>query len=148
MSDRTDPAARPNQDGPWPPVTDTSRIYDHGQPWCAHAEAHPDRHGGYSDPHDHPAAECRGLKHHLEDARERLEGAPVNVTAYLAALSRFGQPRDARPPGSAQVVIEQQRADGADPVRRMSVTAAEALRLARILDHRADVLLFVQPPAA
>ena len=148
MSDRTDPPARPDPGAPRPPVTDIARIYAYGQPWCVHAEAHPDRHGGYPDPHHHPAAECRELEHHLDHARERLEGAPVEVTAYLAAPFRFGQSRDNRPPGSARVVIEQQRADGADRVHRMSVTAAEALRLARILDHLADELLFVQRPAA
>ena len=59
MSDRIDPSSWPSPRGPWPQVSDLSRLYDHGQPWCVNAAAHPDLNDGYPDPDRHlPWHEC------------------------------------------------------------------------------------------
>lgn len=47
MSDRIDPPHWPSQRGPWPAVSDASRLFDHGWPWCVNAAGHPDPDGGY-----------------------------------------------------------------------------------------------------
>ena len=53
MTNRIDPSEWPSRRGPWPEGSDPSRLYDHAQPWCANAAAHPDEHDGYPDPNAH-----------------------------------------------------------------------------------------------
>jgi hypothetical protein len=99
MSARIDPPTSDIEQGPWPQVSDASRLYDHGQPWRMNAAAHPDNHDGYPDAERHvPWHECHGRELFIDGARRDLDGAPVGVTVYIAAPFRFGQPRDEAPP--------------------------------------------------
>jgi len=68
----------------------------------------------------------------------------VGVTACLASPLRLGQRRDNRPDVSTQVVIDRWVTDGGDLARGSTVSDAEALRLAGVLIHLADELLFAQ----
>ena len=139
MTDRSDSASRP-----WPEVSDLSRLYDHGQPWCANAVAHPDRNDGYPDPQRHlPWHECRSREAYLDDACRAVHGDELGLCVYLAAPFRFGQPRTAAEPFAARVVIETWQPDADEPSQRISVSAGSALRLARVLIHLVDELTFV-----
>src|ERR671931_910880 len=99
MSDRIDPTNDHVERGPWPPVDDRSRLFDHGWPWCVNSAAHPDPEGGYPDPHRHvPWPECRGAEMFVDGVCRDLHGEPVGVSVYSAAPFRFGEPRaDASP---------------------------------------------------
>ncbi|HZC51168.1 MAG TPA: hypothetical protein VE441_01535 [Mycobacterium sp.] len=144
MSDRSDPSSWPCPRGPWPEVTDLSRLYDHGQPWCVNARAHPDRNHGYPDPNHHlPWHECRSDEIAIDDARRNIDGNQVGLTVYLAAAFRFGQPRDTTDPPSTRIVIETWRPDTDEPSQRVSLNPGSALRLARILARLVDELTFV-----
>ena len=142
MSDRIDPPDAVFEQGPWPPVSDPGRLFDHGWPWCVNAAGHPDPDGGYPNPERHlPAYECHSRVCFVDGVRRDLNGEPLVVSVYNAAPFRFGQPRDERPPASPRVVLEtwtseDERAD------RFSLTPAEALHLARILVRCADELTF------
>jgi hypothetical protein len=147
MSDRIDPPTGDFEQGPWPQVSDLSRLYDHGQPWCVNAPAHPDRDGGYPDPERHlPWHECHSDAAFVDGVRRDLAGEPVGVSVYNAAPFRFGELRDDEPPAVPRVVLETWTSDVA-PSHRVSLTAGEALRLARILMRCADELTFVQRAA-
>jgi hypothetical protein len=65
MPDRTDPANWPSIRGPWHEVTDISRLYDFGMPWCVHAARHPDSGWRRLPGHEHPSngrvPHCRPL---------------------------------------------------------------------------------------
>jgi hypothetical protein len=78
--------------------------------------------------------------------RRDLDGEPAVVSVYQAAPFRFGQLRDDAPPSAPRVVIETWTS-GDEPAQRVSLTAGEALRLARILTHCADELTFTQRAA-
>lgn len=75
-----------------------------------------------------------------------LDGESVGVSVYIAALFRFGEPRDDKSPAAPRVVLETWTGDG-EPSQRVSLTAGEALRLARILVRCADELTFVRRAA-
>ena len=49
MPDRVDPSKKAFRRGPWPVVTDLSRIYDDGQPWWVNLAGHSDHDGDYPD---------------------------------------------------------------------------------------------------
>jgi hypothetical protein len=120
MSDRIDPPCDHVERGPWPHVDDSSRLFDHGWPWCINAAAHPDPDGGYPDPERHrPCHECRSRESFVEDVRRDLDGEPIGVSVYNAAPFRFGQPRDDTPPAAPRVVLETWTAD--DELRSESV---------------------------
>ena len=53
MPDRVDPPNQGFRRGRWPEVTDLSRIYDHGQPWCVNVAGHSDHNGDYPDARRH-----------------------------------------------------------------------------------------------
>jgi hypothetical protein len=147
MSDRIDPPNDHLARGPWPPVSDLSRLHDHGWPWCTNAAGHPDRTGGYPDPQRHlPWHECHGPAAFLDGACRDLAGEPLGVRAYNAAPFRFGELREEVPPAQPRVVVETWTSGDKSSVR-VSLTAGEALRLARILVRCADDLTFVQRAA-
>jgi hypothetical protein len=68
------------------------------------------------------------------------------VSVYNAAPFQFGKPREDAPPATPRVVLETWTSDE-EPSHRVSLTAGEALRLARILVRCADELTFVQRAA-
>jgi hypothetical protein len=144
MSDRIDPPDDGFEHGPWPPVSDPGRLFDHGWPWCVNATGHPDREGGYPDPHRHlPAHECHSRAAFLVGVRRDMEGEPIGVSVYNAAPFRFGQLRDEAEPASPRVVLEAWTGDG-QTVQRISLPPGEALRLARILTRCVDELTFTK----
>ena len=53
MPDRVDPPNQGFRRGRWPEVTELSRIYDHGQPWCVNVAGHSDHNGDYPDAQRH-----------------------------------------------------------------------------------------------
>jgi hypothetical protein len=143
MSDRIDPADWPSPRGPWPEVTDNSRLYDHGRAWCVNAHAHPDPNDGYPDRDRHlPWHECRGVETYLDGARSDLDGEPVGVGTYVAAAFRFGELREGSSTSAPRVVIETWRLDTDEIAERVSLAPATALHLARILMRAADDLTF------
>jgi hypothetical protein len=147
MSDRIDPTNDHVDRGPWPPVNDLSRLFDHGWRWCVNAASHPDPNGGYPDPQGHvPWHECHGEAASIDGVRRDLDGQPVGVSVYSAAPFQFGEPRGDTPPPAPRVVLEMWTSDH-EPSYRVSLTAGEALRLARILVRCADELTFVQRAA-
>jgi hypothetical protein len=146
MTDRIDSSHWPSPRGPWPEVTDASRLYDHGRPWCVNADAHPDRTGGYPDPDRHvPWHECQTAETYIDGTRRNLDGEPVDVSVYAAAPFRFGELRGQGALSSAGIVIETWPTGTDEPAERVSLTPGEALRLARILIHLADQLTLTRP---
>jgi hypothetical protein len=69
-----------------------------------------------------------------------LDGEPVGVSVYVAAPFRFGQPRENTSPPPARVVLETWLAASDERAERVSLSAGEALRLARVLARLADGL--------
>ena len=141
MSDRIDSLGWPSPRGPWPEVTDLSRLYDHGQPWCVNAEAHPDAEDGYPDPSRHlPWHECRGIELNVDGVMRGLDGEELSMSVYVAAPFRFGKHRAALAPSSPRLVLESWPADSDQPAHRISLSQGEALRLARMLVRLTDGL--------
>jgi hypothetical protein len=148
VTDRIDPPDRPGKRGPWPKVTDLSRLYDHGQPWCVNAAAHPDTNDGYPDPDRHlPWHECRSGEAFLDDVRRDIDGDELGLSVYVASAFQFGQPRDAVESRAARLVIETWQSNAEEPSQRISVNAGDALRLARILVRLVDELTFINRAA-
>ena len=146
MSDRIDPPAF-SEWRPWPDARDGSLVYDHGQHWCANADAHPDNHDGYPDPDRHlPWHECRSNDIYIDGGGDDLADEPVGISACLAAPFRYGSPRPA-PLSHPRLVLEVWPESRNEAGRRISLPAGEALRLARVLIHLADRLTFVDRPA-
>jgi hypothetical protein len=111
------------------------------------AAAHPDREAGYPDPERHlPWHECHSQAAFLDGVRRNLDGEPAGMSVYNAAAFRFGMPRDNTSSTEPRVVLETWTG-GDDAPQRVSLTAGEALRLARILVRCADALTFVQRAA-
>jgi hypothetical protein len=147
MTDRIGPPNGPGQ-RPWPEVTDLSRIYDHGHPWCVNADAHPDRHDGYPDPDRHqPWKECRSREAFIDDVRRDLHGDELGLSVYLAAPFRFGAPRDGSKPQAPRLVVETWLADSDERSERISLNPSGALWLARILVRFVDELTFLRRAA-
>jgi hypothetical protein len=142
MTDRIDPSHRPSTRGPWPEVTDLGRLYDHGRAWCTNSAGHPGE-DGYPDPDRHlPWHECRGPEASLTDVRRELDGEHVEMSVYVAAAYRFGQPRELPLDAPTRLVIDTcQHAGDEEPVR-FSLSPGEALRLARILTRLVDDVTF------
>jgi len=53
VPDRVDPPNQGFRRGRWLVVTELSRIYDHGQPWCVNVAGHSDHNGDYPDAQRH-----------------------------------------------------------------------------------------------
>lgn len=141
MGNRTQPPNWPSPRGPWPEVTDASRLFDHGKPWCATAHGHPEPEDGYPDPDRHvPWNECRTLVSYFDGARHDLSGAPVELELYAAAAFQFGTLRsEAFRPDSRIVLESYVDQEGHEPVR-VSLPAGEALRLARRITQLVDLV--------
>lgn len=159
-ADRIDPCSDPTPRGPWPPVTDLTRIYDHGRDWCTHRDARPEQNGGYPAA-PHLPSECRTREYFLDvvtDARTRLDGerddeqvsTAVGLSFYCASAFRFGQARASALPSVPRVVLETWtgRAEGADRSNgaampgRVALTVGEALKLARLIEHVVETVMF------
>lgn len=144
MVDPIDAATWPSLRGPWPEVSDISRVYDHGWRWCVNARGHPQSSGGYPDVQRHdPWDECRTHTWFLDGARRGLSGPEVELSVYGAAAFRFGQPRDGTSLPRPRVVIESyDLADEASQpgLIRLSVPIGEARQFARLLGWAADSL--------
>ena len=109
MVDPIDDTTWPSPRGPWPEVTDLSRLFDHGQRWCVNAAGHPTVDEEYPDAQIHtPWDECRTREWSLHDARRDLDGNALDLTVYGAARFRLGQLHTACCPTAdlARVVIE------------------------------------------
>jgi hypothetical protein len=134
MTDRIDSSAWPTKRGPWPEVTDLSRLYDHGRSWCINAAGHPGE-AGYPDAGLHaPWDECHGPDRSVQ-ARDGLAGKQGDLCVYVAAPFRFGQPR-AVTDNDIRVIIETHSADAV--TGRSSLSLGEALRLARMINQLVD----------
>jgi hypothetical protein len=68
MPDRVDPPNHAFRRGPWPEVTDLSRIYDHGQPWCVNVAGHSDHNGDYPDARHAQGHECHSREAFVDRA--------------------------------------------------------------------------------
>jgi hypothetical protein len=80
--------------GPWHEVTDVSRLYDFGMPWCVHAARHPDPDGdGYPDAAIHLLDECRTASLYLDGVEFDLRGPKCGLELYAARGFQFGRAR-------------------------------------------------------
>src|SRR5215471_13845427 len=102
MSDRIDPPTDQLKRGPWPPVSDHSRLFDHGWPWCVNAAGHPDPDGGYPNPERHqPAYECHSRAAFLDGACLDLNRLGPMASPSACSSSRTNPPSPpSRPAGS------------------------------------------------
>lgn len=141
MADRTDPPDRPIVGGPWPDVSSSEQIFDHGAPWCINDDGHPDY--DYPDPEIHvPWLECRtaGLS---VDAVPDLAGTPYVMEVYIARPFRFGQMRGTSDVEPARLVLEVTDEAG-ELSARFSLALGDALRIGRHIARLID--LVDQPP--
>jgi hypothetical protein len=140
MSDRTQPPNWPSSRGPWPEVTDASRLFDHGKPWCATAHGHPEPDDGYPDPDRHvPWNECRTPVSYFDGTRD-LSGTPVTLELYAAAAFQFGVPRNEALPAETRIVLEAYVDEPGQEPMRVSLPAGEVLRLARRITQLVDLV--------
>ena len=80
----------------------------------ATAHGHPEPDDGYPDPDRHlPWNECRTLVSYFDGARRHVDGAPLELELYAAAVFRFGTLRTAALPGETRIILE------AAPTRRI-----------------------------
>ena len=142
MAHGNDSDTWPSPRGPWPEVTDLSRLFDHGQRWCRNAAGHPGT-NDYPDATEHlPWFECHGPEVWLHGACRDLDGEPAEISVYPAAPFRFGQPR-ALPVRVTPRLVLDARVPG--PPRfgcRFSLDLGEGIRLARIIEHLVDGVSF------
>jgi len=141
MSDRTQPPNWPSPRGPWPEVTDGSRLFDHGKAWCATAHGHPEPDDGYPDPDRHvPWNECRSVVSYFDGARQGIDGARLELELYVAAAFQFGALRSEAAPSEARIVLEAYVDEPGQEPMRVSLPAGEALRLARRMAQLVDLV--------
>lgn len=142
MAETTQPENWPSPRGPWPDVTDSTRLFDHGAWWCVNRAGHPDPDDGYPNVDRHtPWHECHSITGSFAGVRADLTGPPLELELYAAAPFRFGCLRAAvtDPSTSPRVVLECYSDGGAEPHElRFSLPLGEALRLARRLEHLVD----------
>ena len=73
-------------------VTDLSRIYDHGQPWCVNVAGHSDHNGDYPDARGR-VADVRRIHYYREHLRELAraiqDGADVRGYHSWSMLDNF-----------------------------------------------------------
>ena len=140
MVDPIDPRSWPSPRGPWPEVTDLSRLFDHGQHWCVNSAGHPDPQRGYPDANVHrPWSECRTREWSV-DGRRELDGDPLGLTVYGAAPFRFGESRGLPKPEPRVVVDAWGATSESTPAGCFSVSLGDARQLARILQQAGDEL--------
>lgn len=157
MVETTQPLNWPNPRGPWPDVTDTTRLFDHGAWWCANRAGHPDLDdpdpdntdpndpdpdNGYPDVDRHmPSDECRAVAGSFANVRADLTGPPLELELYAAAPFRFGCLRaSVTELSTTPRVVFECYSDGRTESNelRFSLPLGEALRLARHLEHLVD----------
>lgn len=142
MAETTQPRNWPSPRGPWPEVTDLSRLFDHGAWWCANRAGHPDPENGYPDAEGHtPWDECRSLAGSFAGVRAGLTGPRLEVEVYVAAPFRFGRlaAEVTGVPVSPRVVFEcYSDGDTESSELRFSLPLGEALLLVRRLEHLVD----------
>ncbi len=104
MSDRIDPANDDLERRPWPQVSDLSRLFDRGRPWCVNAAAHPDENHDYPDPERHlPWHECRSAETFVDGVCRDLAGESVAVSGLQrGAVPVRRAPRGHRTGGRAR----------------------------------------------
>jgi hypothetical protein len=131
MQDRIDRANWPSPRGPWHEVTDVSRIYDFGMPWCVYAAGHPDPSGdAYPDPLVHPESECRTAGLYLDGVRFDLDGLSCGLQVYAARPFTFGAPRASAERLRTAIIFDVFENAASSSSIRFSLSA-EALVLAR-----------------
>jgi hypothetical protein len=142
MAETTQPPNWPSPRGPWPDVTDSTRLFDHGAWWCVNRAGHPDPEDGYPDVDRHtPWDECHSITGSFTGVRADVTGPPLELELYAAAPFRFGCLRAAATDTSItpRVVFECYSDGGSEPAElRFSLPLGEALRLARRLEHLVD----------
>ena len=78
MRDRVDPPNQAFRRGPWPEVTDLSRIYDHGQPVVRERRRPLRSQRRFPDAQRHAqGSECHSREALLDRARRDLDGDDV-----------------------------------------------------------------------
>lgn len=151
MSDRTETASWPDPEGPWHRVTDSSRVFDHGRPWCAGAAGHPTEEREYPNADLHLPWECRSFTTSFEGVVQELSGPAVELEVYAAAPFRFGEIRTSElPHDQARIVLEAYALEQPDAERgwseaaRWSLPLGEAIRLGRRLGQLVDLVTHLQ----
>jgi hypothetical protein len=145
MSDRTETASWPDPEGPWHRVTDGSRVFDHGRPWCAGAAGHPTEARDYPNADLHLPQECRSLTTSFDGVVQDLSGSAAELEVYAAAPFRFGEIKTSdHTDDSARIVLEYYAQEAAGEyeltVARWSLPLGEALRLGRRLGQLIDLV--------
>lgn len=145
MSDRTETGSWPDPEGPWHRVTDNSRVFDHGRPWCAGAAGHPTEEHEYPNADLHLPSECRSFATSFEGVVQDLSGQAAEVEVYAAAPFRFGEMRTTDlTDDSVRVVLEYYapalESEHEVAVVRWSLPLGEALRLGRRLAQLVDLV--------
>jgi hypothetical protein len=141
MPDPIDTGSRSTTSGIWPEVSDVSRLYDQGAPWCVNAEGHPEANGGYPAASVHnPPHECQSPSLYLDGVRLDLTGVPTGLQIYAARPFLFGLPREAAHDSSTRIVFETYDEPGGSALLRCSLTCGEALRVAAGLVRIVDLI--------
>jgi hypothetical protein len=143
MAEFTEPPRPPGPNRPWPTVTGADELVDHGRPWCANAAGHPSGDQSYPDAAVHvPFGECRSQSLFVDDARQDLHGAPMELEVYVSAPFRFGQARNHGDPHSRtpRMVFEfyDDAVDQSGAAIRFSISLAAAALLRRQLGAALD----------
>jgi hypothetical protein len=140
MAEFTDPARPPDPNGPWLTVTGVDQLFDHGRPWCANAAGHPSGDQSYPDAAVHVPVECRSQSLFVDDNRQDLHGASMELEVYVAAPFRFGWARSHgyRPSRAPRIVFEfgDDAVDQPELATRFSVCVAAAALQRRLSTHR------------
>jgi hypothetical protein len=130
VTDRTNPPDRPSASHPWPEVTDLSRLYEHGAPWCVNAAGHPPREAGCPDPRIHvPPFECPSPGLYIDDIAADLDDPAHGLEIYAARPFQFGQARAKEPTPTTRVVFEYVD-DKDESIARFSVSLGQSALLA------------------
>ena len=144
MPDRVDPPNQGFRRSRWPEVTELSRIYDHGQPWCVNVAGHSDHNGDYADARRHAqGAECHSREAFLDRARRDLDGEDAGFRMYTrrrVSVDDATTSHWARHGWCSRRGHRLCRAGSAE----VSLSPGEALRLACALARLVDDLTFVE----
>jgi hypothetical protein len=125
--------------GLWPQVTDLSRLYDHGAPWCINGRGHPDANDGYPDADVHlPHDECGSRSHYVDCVGE---AGISTLELYAAQPFRFGQERtEIWKSAAPSIVLSAWGSDPGSQPYRLQLTQGDGLLLARHLMAMVDGL--------
>lgn len=130
MQDRIDPSNWPTSRGPWPEVTDSTRLLDPGATWCVNSGGHPLGGDGYPDPNIHyPFDECMTPSLFVEDSCVELAGPQLDLMVYAARPFLFGRPCGVPGAGRGRVAFDLCELGSGARRTRFSVGQGEALLL-------------------